>query len=106
MAVAFKTLTGAAALWSVITIAATHRDGREDQTIGAPPPPVVAPTPEAENDFNDRWPLTVSPSVPPLLQTVPPSPPARRLLKPKRERFHCHRRYYYKGHHKFWRCQR
>jgi len=92
----FKALYGAAALWSLMVVAATHRDDVPEQAS----PQVTA------DAFNDRW-MEPRQAAPQAAAVSPPKElPRMRERKHRHVTHHCQRRYHYRGHHKHWRCRR
>ncbi|MFH0301396.1 hypothetical protein AAFX91_30095 [Bradyrhizobium sp. 31Argb] len=101
---AFKVMSGAAAIWSLLMIAASQRDAA---------PPAAATTSVADDEPQrstakaDRLPLFV-PAVAPLVDMAEPAIPRTERRREHRRRDVCEhgRRYYRIGHRRYWRCRR
>lgn len=61
-------------------------------------------TPAGADTFAERWPQTAAVDPAPL---VAPSKDTRKILhRAHAGKFVCHQQTYYRGRHRYWRCQR
>lgn len=108
-----RVISGAAAVWSLMLVAASERD----------PPPVQAVLelasaevpPLSTEAFESRWSAMKREGVPPALQVLvpPPAKPLPEVVKRERhasrdvcQRHGMHKRYFRSGRRQSWRCAR
>jgi hypothetical protein len=69
---------------------------------------IALATPAGADTFAERWPQPVAVEPVKIVDAAPPkgiSKPIRHAHAEQRG-FICHRQTFYRGHHRYWRCQR
>lgn len=59
---------------------------------------VAITSPALSDDFADRWPRAAAADPVPVIAKTAPAKTVRHRG--------CHRQYFHRGHHRYWRCRR